>query len=128
MPLSNTSPASYDTLCGEEMTTHDSERRGRFLMNEVTFPREPVCEVCKKEGAYSFSFLSKGDVPCWKFTGECTNGREEYYIVFEKFFNSPAATVDWLAHLQEKSWMDWQDFGLMFWRFRQATESFSHTT
>lgn len=44
--------------------------------------------------------------------------------MFEDFFRSPAATVDWLAHMHEKAWMDWVDFMDMMYRFRHATNSY----
>jgi hypothetical protein len=58
------------------------------------------------------------------FCCECTSEKEVYYIEFHRFFASPAATVDWLAHMHEKSWMDWPDFMAMMHRFRAATASY----
>ncbi len=59
----------------------------------------------------------------WQFTcDECANSG--YQVETWRFFHSPASTVDWIAHLHEKSWMDWDDFALMMWRFREATQSY----
>ena len=84
---------------------------------------KPLCEVCRLEPATSFSFVDKR----WVFVGNCTSDSERYYIEFKRLFRSPAATVDWLAHMHEKNWMDWDSFMDMLTRFRQATESFGKT-
>jgi hypothetical protein len=39
-------------------------------------------------------------------------------------FDSPSLTVDWLAHLHEKSWFQADDFFDMRDRFRRSTGSF----
>ncbi len=87
------------------------------------FNKQPFCEVCLDEPATSFSWIGKK----WTFTGDCTRTTEDYYILFEQFFKSPEATVDWLAHMNEKQWMDWPDFMNMMDRFRAATNSFGVT-
>jgi len=85
------------------------------------FNKEPICEICNHNQATFFSQHGEGG---WKFTCEtCENG-ERYFIVIRGFFKQPAATVDWLAHLNEKNWMDWTDFAEMMYRFRDATNSF----
>lgn len=76
--------------------------------------------MCNMESATSFS-LVEGE---WVFSGDCTRATERYYVPFDRFFNSPESTVDWLAHLHEKKWMDWKDFADMMDRFREATGSF----
>ncbi len=92
-------------------------------MNKLIWKKQPLCEVCGAEPATSFSWIKK----TWKFCGVCTMDYEDYYIEFDRFFNSPAATVDWLAHMDEKKWMDWTAFMAMMARFRKATDSFHQT-
>jgi hypothetical protein len=60
----------------------------------------------------------------WMFCCECTSDSDIYYIEFERFFGSPKAIVDWLAHVHHKPWMDWEDFMDMMYRFREETGSF----
>jgi hypothetical protein len=91
------------------------------------FNQKPICEVCRKKEATSFSFLtessdfSKGD---WKFVCDCTAADESYDISINRFFANAPSTVDWLAHMHEKTWMDWSNFMEMMCRFRKATNSF----
>jgi hypothetical protein len=90
------------------------------------FKKKPICEMCGKNEATSFSFIwrdqeaSEGD---WKFVCECTASSVRYFIPISDFFSRPAATVDWLAHMHEKSWMDWRNFMEMMYRLRKATDS-----
>lgn len=84
------------------------------------FRKAPLCEKCGKAEAISFSLI-KGK---WMFTCMCTADNESYYIELDRFFRSPASTVDWLAHMSEKPWMDCHDFMEMMHRFRGATNSF----
>jgi hypothetical protein len=92
-------------------------------MSIIQFPKEPVCEYCGQNTAFAFCYL--GSEIGWKFCCDCTNARDQYYMRFDSFFNSPASTVDWLAHVHHKSWMDWGNFMDMIVRFRAATGSFS---
>lgn len=90
------------------------------------FKKTPICEECGKGEAVSFSFvgeyspIGKGH---WKFCCECTESTESRFIQIDQFFSSPSATVDWMAHMHEKTWMDWNDFMNMMTRFREATGS-----
>lgn len=85
------------------------------------FPRYPTCEECEKDLATSFSLVAER----WKFTCECTSEAETYYIKLDDFFRRPAAMVDWLGHMHEKGWMNWNDFMDMMLRFRAATGSYN---
>ena len=85
------------------------------------FPNKPKCEVCKKEIATSFSVLADDR---WIFASQCVADEEKYYVEFERFFSSPASTVDWMAHLQEKRWFDTGSWFQMMRRFRAATKSY----
>jgi len=87
------------------------------------FPKIPICEVCNSQPAISFSFIDGGANPGWKFTCSCAE-EEMYYITFESFFSAPPSMVDWLAHMNEKTWMNWMDFMNMMDRFREATQSY----
>ena len=94
-------------------------------MEPPQWKKVPICEVCHHEPATSFSWFNKADE--WKYCGDCGKETETYYISFTRFFRSPAATVDWLAHLSEKNWFKPADFLKMLHRFRAATESFGQT-
>ena len=60
----------------------------------------------------------------WRICGNCTSTSEMYYIRFDSFFGSYRSTIDWLAHMHEKDWMNWEDFMNMMDRFREATGSY----
>jgi hypothetical protein len=61
----------------------------------------------------------------WIFVSEASPEQmTDYCFEIADFFKSPAATVDWLAHLAEKAWFDADDFLSMIHRFREATGSF----
>jgi hypothetical protein len=49
---------------------------------------------------------------------------DEYHLEIDAFFKSPASTVDWLAHLQEKPGFDARAFCEMMHRFRAATNGY----
>lgn len=92
------------------------------------FKKKPMCEVCGEKEASSFSyFMTNPDAHQgeWKFVCGCTSNHENYYIQIKRFFADPPASVDWIAHMHEKSWMDWGNFMTMIYRFRKATNSFS---
>lgn len=96
----------------------------KTVFDPTVFPRTPLCEVCGENPAMSFSCLNIREGK-WVFSCDCTVGKEEYYIPLGTFFESPAATVNWLAHLAEKSWIDWSSFMQMMKRFRAATNSYN---
>lgn len=133
------------------------------------FKNPPMCEVCGKNEAVSFSFFHREDCDydgaggkfmsmkpmtvgkllelpkeimethsrhndsvrelynlkyeC-KFTCQCTEDTELYYIFIDKFFRSPEATTDWIAHMSEKVWFDFKDFCWMMKRLRASTSSY----
>jgi len=89
------------------------------------FKTKPVCEEYNKSEATSFSLISAGSDSSkdnWKFVCEYTAENEGYYIIIDDFFANPPEAVDWMAHMQEKSWMDWNNFMEMMSRFRNATD------
>ena len=91
------------------------------------FKTKPICELCGKNEATSFSFFvddSKSYSSNWKFVCECTADNERYAILIQRFFSNPSSTVDWMAHMHEKDWMDWNNFMDMMTRFRAATDSY----
>src|ERR1700736_6699790 len=73
------------------------------------FPKQPVCEICEKEPADRFVNFheeeAQGRKRGWVFGGKCLNDQGHYEIEVDRFFDSPAATVDWIAHMHEKTWM-----------------------
>lgn len=91
------------------------------------FKQAPVCEVCGLNEAAAIVFLQNplgAWTGVWKFACGCTSQEEGYYIEIHRIFSSPPATVDWLAHMRKKDWVDWNDFMSMMRRFRVATNSF----
>jgi hypothetical protein len=60
----------------------------------------------------------------WMFVGDCETDSGTYPVGIDRFFHNPSATVDWMAHLTEKRWMNWKDFMEMMRRFRRETDSF----
>ncbi len=96
--------------------------------NWVLFPKKPVCEVCHKEWAISFSLIPQStdwDRTKWMFTGMCTADSELCYAELERFFASPGAVVDWIAHLSGENYFNPADFISMIDRFREATGSYN---
>jgi protein-arginine kinase activator protein McsA len=85
----------------------------------------PLCEVCGKNPATSFSHFydQASKHGSWKFCCMCTSGKEDYYIEFSRFSESLNETMDWLAHMDEKKWMDWKDFIDMAHRYRSAKKA-----
>ncbi len=95
-------------------------------MSNIAFKKAPSCEACEQEPAIAFTFFHPGKRPHfsgWKFTGKCTNEKDDYAIEFDRFFADPTSIVRWLGHLNEKTWMNGNDFMAMMERFRDATES-----
>jgi hypothetical protein len=92
----------------------------------VKFPKAPKCELCKKKSAIAFWLLrSDSGKSRWKFCCNCADEQDDIYVIMlDRFFHSPASTVDWLAHINEKKWMNWSDFIAMIDRFREATQSY----
>ena len=111
--------------------SYDSIVHSLISRNSVTEPKfkvVPVCEVCNRQPAVSFSFFR----PCeevvdggWRFACSCTTEFESVYVPFGDFFKNPSATVDWLAHLGEKTWFEGDDWFAMMGRFRKATDSYN---
>jgi hypothetical protein len=81
----------------------------------------PVCEVCGHEPAVELACFD--GFTNWKFCGVCTSDQERYTIPMADFFARPASVVDWLAHMSKKPGMDWDSFGKMMLRLREATGS-----
>ena len=91
------------------------------------FKQKPICEECGKNEATSFSFFPLDSDPMkgeWKFVCDCTIESEDYYIAIKDFLGNPQAAVNWMAHMNKKTWMGWNDFMNMITRFREATNCF----
>jgi hypothetical protein len=80
-----------------------------------------LCEICNIKEAIFFSFNNNE----WEFTCELCDECPRYYAKISNFFKSKSATIDWLAHLSEKPWINWNDFMSMMHRYRKATNSFN---
>jgi len=91
----------------------------------IVFKRKPICEMCGEAKAIEFNFFlsTNGETKCHFACGSLLEP-EMYSITIERFFQSPAHTINWLAHLSEKNWFDPDNFFEMMTRFRQATNSF----
>jgi hypothetical protein len=86
---------------------------------KLKFSKTPMCELLGDKAATHFTHR-RGK---WMFVStEAPEDDAEYHFKIERFFASPAATVDWLAHLSEKRWFDAEDFVGMMRRFRASTE------
>ena len=97
------------------------------------FRKKPMCEICKKKEATHFSLerpdttnheliKEKGN---WKFVcADEEDYNEMYSCLIKEFFKTPIDTVDWMAHLHEKGWMNWNNFMDMIDRFRKDTEGY----
>jgi hypothetical protein len=90
-------------------------------MNKPKFRKTPMCEILHNKPAAHFTCRREK----WLFvSSEAPEDFNEYHFEIADFFKSPASTIDWLAHLHEKSWFDPSDFCQMIHRFREATISF----
>ena len=89
----------------------------------IKFPKVPICEKCGDNPANTFCYFP--DDKSWKFCCDCADEYTVYHIVLDRLFSSPASTVDWFAHINDKSWMDWKCFMEMIDRFRDATNSYN---
>lgn len=100
------------------------------------FKKKPNCEICGVREATIFlastTFQSytdgSGNVSSteWEFCcAPCAEVNGYYPVEIRRFFDSPASTVDWIAHLHEKGWKDWDSFADMMLRFRAETKSYS---
>lgn len=92
----------------------------------LRFKKCPLCEQCCVKEATVFLHCKAGRE--WEFCCElCTeeDGTGHYPVAITRFFNDPASTVDWLAHLHEKAWFKAEAFVEMMHRFREATGSFN---
>jgi hypothetical protein len=97
------------------------------------FDKKPMCEICGKKEATHFT-LERPDTTDnavikmegkWRFVCQDEDGYNEFtHISIERFFKTPSATVDLMAHTHEKDWMNWDNFMDMIHRFRTATGSF----
>ncbi len=63
------------------------------------------CDICEKgldllSGWFSCPEPNTGE---WQFVCVDCPG-EAYDFAVERFFRTPASTVDWMAHLHEKQW------------------------
>lgn len=93
------------------------------------FHKKPMCEICDKKEAISFSLESEWQsnyedykhTGKWQFTCECNEKKEKRHINIEDFFKSPMETVDQLAHYHEKGFVNWDNFMDMIVRFRKET-------
>lgn len=98
----------------------------------IEFYKSPMCEICRERQALVFEFYpdayTTAPIHGWCFTcAECNECDSKYWFYIGNFFQSPASTVDWLAHIHGKPWMDWSGFMDMMNRFREATGSFNKT-
>jgi len=93
----------------------------------LKFPKEPKCQICKIKEATTFVLAGQTyDKAKWWFTCiECNVEYEKYYFNIDKFLNSPPSTIDWLSHLHQKNWINWDNFMDMIIKFRKESDSFN---
>lgn len=98
------------------------------------FRYKPMCEICGKKKASHFTLerpntsdhLRIKREGKWRFVCEDEVGYNEYYAVsINRMFESPGETVDWMAHLNEKDYMNWDNFMEMIYRFRREAFGFN---
>lgn len=104
------------------MTTQIAPVKISQIKLPLKFRKTPLCELSGDSPADCFSFR-KGR---WVFLADRKVPQlgNEYRFSIEGFFRAPASTVDWLAHLSEKSWFNATEFCDMMERFRRATDSY----
>ena len=125
------SPDGFSAQVGLGGSFHDAKQALQAIMKSERekakghklFPKIPRCEVCKSEPATSLSVICKDGADSWVLAGACTEGREQYYVTFDSMFESPAETVDWIAHLSEKTWFSPREFFSVVRRLRAVTSS-----
>lgn len=97
------------------------------------FDQKPMCEICGKQEATHFILETHDNTDdavikargVWRFVCQDEEDYNEFaHIPIDRFFQSPSATVDWMAHSHEKAWMNWDNFMDMIQRFRKATGSY----
>jgi hypothetical protein len=94
------------------------------VKERLLFDKEPMCEICGKEKADSFSnYGQQSGIPDWRFVGNCQNNAMAYHVEFEGFFESPAEMDNWVDHLTGKGWIG-LDFLDMMLRLLKATGSY----
>ena len=87
----------------------------------MKFKVTPRCEILPTLEAEHFTHKNGK----WLFVStQAPEDWDEYHFKIADFFKTPAATVDWLAHLSEKAWFNPADFLAMMHRFRKATDSY----
>jgi hypothetical protein len=104
---------------------------------KVQFKRQPMSELTSSKPAAFFVY--RGDYSpktantpnddiglsrAWIFVSADEVDQGGYEIEIDRFFDSPASTVDWLAHMREKDWFDANEFCDMLHRFRAVTDSY----
>lgn len=86
-----------------------------------------TCERTAKQVFLSDGFFvadpSTGE---WSFVGvDAPERHGDYNVPVNDIIKSPEALVDWIAHLNEKTWFDPTKLADFFTRFRKANNLFS---
>ena len=85
--------------------------------------KKPTCELCSKRPATSFAYFDEHQPGRrWLFSCPCSDEKQDYSVSIDDFFATPAATVDRLTRLNQKTWIDWREFMGMIERFREVTQ------
>lgn len=74
------------------------------------------CEVCRKKRPTSFS-ATEHPLSGWKFTCQCTEDTELYWVLIRDFTENP---TKWIHHLFEKHGMDFYSFSRAVVRYQAA--------
>lgn len=70
-------------------------------------------------------FVADPNTGNWSFvSADAPEASGEYDVAVTKLVKSPEALVDWMAHLNEKTWFVPQKFFDFFTKFRKANKLF----
>jgi hypothetical protein len=80
--------------------------------------KHPKCEICREEPATSLSWFY--DDKKWKLAGDCTIGKESYWIMLNDFMGSAKRMLFWITHMSKKNWFNAADFNAAIKRYQQG--------
>lgn len=97
------------------------------MKRKEQFGFKALCEECGKDEATCFVFPPEETFcpHCFFWCDKCQNKTNPYWMGFEDFFGNDAGMIDWMAHIQEKTWFDHLDFFRMMKRLRKASKCFN---